>query len=78
MPLYEYTCLDCNESFDALRKFAEADDTIACLHCESENTVRGLSTFAVHGSSSTRSEPIQQTTTNGGGCCSGGGCACGI
>lgn len=78
MPLYEYTCLDCSEKFDVLRKFDEADDPIDCLHCESDNTVRGLSTFAFHGAGSTsESVPTQQTmSSNGGGCCGGGACGC--
>lgn len=82
MPLYEYTCLDCNETFDALRKFSEADEPIACLHCEGENTVRGLSTFAFHG---TRTESNgntlsaqQPSPATGGGCCGGGACGCAI
>lgn len=80
MPLYEYTCLDCNETFDVLRKFSEVDQGVRCLYCESENTARALSTFAVHGGTRTTTEPgpVQRTATNGGGCCSGGACGCAI
>jgi len=40
MPIYEYRCLDCNESFDKLRPMSKADDPVACMYCEGLNTRR--------------------------------------
>jgi putative FmdB family regulatory protein len=45
MPIYEYVCLDCHETFDALRPMAKADAPIACSECESEHTSRTISVF---------------------------------
>lgn len=72
MPLYEYFCLDCRDSFDTLRKFEQADAPIRCRSCESDNTVRKLSLIAA---------PVRETSGaalgNGGGCaCGAGGCGC--
>jgi putative FmdB family regulatory protein len=50
MPLYEYRCLDCAITFEKLRAKRQADDPIACKHCQSQNTKRAISLFAAHGS----------------------------
>jgi putative FmdB family regulatory protein len=50
MPLYEYKCLDCEACFDALRGMADADASIACPKCGSENTCRQISLFSAIGS----------------------------
>ncbi len=72
MPLYEYTCLDCRQTFEVLKKFSEADEPVACLHCESTNTVRHLPVFVVHSSGR-----ISSGTESGGACaCGAGGCGC--
>ncbi|OQY22279.1 MAG: hypothetical protein B6I34_06155 [Anaerolineaceae bacterium 4572_32.1] len=46
MPLYEYHCADCDATFEALRSMNQADETIACRHCNSLHTSRVFSTFA--------------------------------
>lgn len=73
MPLYEYFCLDCRQTFDALRKFDQADEPIRCLACEGENTTRKLSLIAA---------PVRMAgdgafagTASGCGC-GAGGCGC--
>lgn len=71
MPLYEYTCLDCRQSFEVLKKFSEADEPVACLYCESTNTVRHLPVFVVHSSGGTSGR-----TESGGCACGAGGCGC--
>ncbi|MDQ7030743.1 MAG: zinc ribbon domain-containing protein [Ardenticatenia bacterium] len=72
MPLYEYTCLDCHRSFEMLRKFSEAEVPAPCPRCGSEETVRHLPVFVVHGSGNAEAGP-----TAGGGCaCGAGGCGC--
>ncbi|HET91717.1 MAG TPA: zinc ribbon domain-containing protein [Chloroflexi bacterium] len=50
MPLYEYRCLDCQTSFDALRAMSDADSPIACPQCGSKNTGRKISLFSAIGS----------------------------
>ena len=45
MPLYEYICQECGTHFDALRQIKEADQAIACKHCQSPKTIRKLSVF---------------------------------
>ena len=38
MPIYEYTCTDCKQSFEAIRKMSEAPLT-ECLVCGKVGTV---------------------------------------
>ena len=70
MPIYEYTCLDCNARFDALRAIKDADSPIACKKCESKHTKRALSVFYAQSGSRT-------VAGTGGGCagCAGGSCS---
>lgn len=73
MPLYEYVCLDCRQTFDALRKMDQADASILCLACNSQNTIRKLSLIAA---------PARATDDGAfagpaSGCgCGAGGCGC--
>jgi putative FmdB family regulatory protein len=72
MPVYEYYCSHCHTQFDALRTMRQADDPIACEHCESERTARVLSVFfATSGGQSVSG------MSEGGGCGCGGACSCG-
>ena len=45
MPIYEYICLDCKNSFEALRQIKDADEGIECTDCGSKNTSRTISIF---------------------------------
>jgi len=49
VPLYEYKCSECEARFDALRGMDEADASIACPKCDSENTSRVISLFSAIG-----------------------------
>ncbi|MFQ5408134.1 MAG: zinc ribbon domain-containing protein [Anaerolineales bacterium] len=74
MPLYEYYCSDCKDTFDALRPMAEADAAIACKACEGEHTARVLSVFFAR-SAASDGGTVQNL---GGGCaCGNGMCGCG-
>ncbi|MDX1522756.1 MAG: zinc ribbon domain-containing protein [Anaerolineae bacterium] len=79
MPLYEYYCADCRDTFEALRPMSKADAPIQCKSCESMKTSRALSLFATHTGSSS-SAPLAASSMPrmqaGGGCC-GGACTCG-
>lgn len=37
MPIYEFKCNDCEQTFEALVLIASAVDTIRCKHCHSAN-----------------------------------------
>lgn len=52
MPLYEYYCPTCSESFEKLTSMSQADEPQICPNCASEQTSRQLSSFAVSGGSS--------------------------
>ena len=71
MPMYEYTCKDCEERFEVLARSASAPAPI-CPSCGGE-VARQFSTFATVGADKGMSLPM---AGGGGGCC-GGGCACG-
>ncbi len=75
MPLYEYTCQTCYNTFEKLRPVSELDADTPCTDCGSVSQ-RQLSVFAaVTVGASGESSPI----AGGGGCCGGGGgggCAC--
>lgn len=49
MPLYEYRCRMCGETFELLRRFSDADRDLICPQCRSEQIERLLSTFATTG-----------------------------
>ena len=72
MPIYEYICKDCNNKFEAVRSFSQADDPIKCSSCGSENTNRTVSKCWSIGNGS-----VTLSTTASGGCsgCAGGNCA---
>lgn len=80
MPIYEYTCQDCQKHFDARRTMADADMPIACPKCGGMHAKRGLSRFMVMGSSKSSGSDFSAGGGGGGGCsgCSGGSCgSCG-
>jgi putative FmdB family regulatory protein len=73
MPIYEYTCLDCGERFEALRSMKDADATIPCKKCEGNRTTRQVS--ACYAQSGGRI--VAGSASAAGGCagCAGGSCA---
>ncbi len=48
MPIYEYSCLDCGNDFEAL--VFRSSEKICCPNCQKENLERKMSTFAFKGS----------------------------
>ena len=76
MPIYEYACEICSNSFDKLRPASQMDDPAPCPDCAGESR-RQLSVFVSFSTSSTGE--TQAVAGGGGGCCGGGagaGCAC--
>jgi putative FmdB family regulatory protein len=49
MPLYEYQCRRCDNSFEKLRRMQDADADLQCPDCGSEEVERQFSTFAAAG-----------------------------
>jgi putative FmdB family regulatory protein len=45
MPLFEYTCHDCDKEFEALVRASESPE---CPSCHGTDLERKLSTFAAH------------------------------
>jgi putative FmdB family regulatory protein len=69
MPVYEYVCRSCQESFEAyVRAWGEA---VSCPGCQGTEVEKQVSRFAFAGPPGAASSP-------GGGCgCGRGGCGCG-
>jgi putative FmdB family regulatory protein len=70
MPLYEYRCRTCNDSFQLLRSVSAADEAATCPGGH-DDTVRALSLIA----RLRHSGPAPAPVTGSGGCCGGGCCS---
>ena len=73
MPLYEFRCRTCDETFDVRRPMSQASEPASCPQGH-DDAVRLLSVFASVGATGTGSAPAPAPRT-GGGCGSGCGCA---
>ncbi len=71
MPIYEYECSDCRQTFEVRRCFSEADLPAICVKCESKNTHKVLSTFYAKSAGSSSSSSVG---SSGCGNCHGGSC----
>jgi len=71
MPIYEYICDDCKNSFEKIVVNRQQD--ISCPKCSGKNAKIQLSVFssAIAGGSTKSS-----SGSSGGGSCCGGGCGC--
>jgi len=72
VPLYEFRCRTCDDTFEVRRPMSEASDPATCPQGH-DGAVRMLSVFASVGASG-GSAPAAAPRPSGGGC--GGGCAC--
>ncbi len=54
MPIYEYTCKNCQTKFEQLVPSMNSSAKVKCPHCASAKVVREMSLFAV-GAQETRS-----------------------
>lgn len=52
MPIYEYHCLQCGNSFEEIRNMEERDKEVICPKCHSTLVERVLSVFSYGGTSS--------------------------
>ena len=56
MPIYEYTCRNCDAKFEELTRWMNAADAkVKCPECGSPKTARALSVFAVGSEGSSKS-----------------------
>lgn len=69
MPLYEYACEDCGETFEELVSLRDRHNKRVCPNCGSEQVQRLVSTFAM-------GKPSANSTTSAASCptCSTGVC----
>lgn len=74
MPIYEYHCKQCEETFDRIRPFSEAESPVRCPRCQQEGAERVISAFA---SFSGARDGSSTSMGGNGGCagCRGGSCA---
>ena len=50
MPIFEYHCQECQETFERLVLRPQASPVITCPHCSSTQTTKLFSTFCAQGS----------------------------
>ena len=68
MPLYEYHCNNCEQEFEQIVRFSEADQVQTCPFCGDKDTSKKISTAASFGFSSSGS-----AISSGSSCESSGG-----
>jgi putative FmdB family regulatory protein len=74
MPIYEYTCRDCNREFEAL---VRSDTVPACPQCHSTQVDKQLSVVGKVGASSSSASPAAMGGCGAGACGAGGGAGAG-
>ena len=52
MPIYDYECLECEKTFEAIRKVGERKDELNCPVCGSKKLRQRVTSFRMHGWSS--------------------------
>lgn len=68
MPMYEYTCLDCQQPFEILRPISERKDACECPHCGAEKKhLQGMSVVSsLGGFSSSGGGSVSSSCSNSG------------
>lgn len=51
MPIYEYKCRRCGETFDEYRPYTSGDEGVKCPKCGAEHPKRLISFFVPHSNS---------------------------
>jgi putative FmdB family regulatory protein len=77
MPLYEYRCQACAQTFELLRPIAERTLQAVCPSCESATTMPLISRVAAGPSTAPWREAAPAPRGAAGGGCCGGACGCG-
>jgi putative FmdB family regulatory protein len=68
MPIYEYKCTECGNSFEKLVSFSETERVPACPSCKSKETRKKISAVFSFGTSGMLAQ-----NSSGSSCDSGGG-----
>jgi putative FmdB family regulatory protein len=77
MPLYEYRCNACLETFELLRPMADRTLQAVCPSCESTTSMPLISRVAISVQSASRADTAPAPRGGGGGGCCEGACGCG-
>lgn len=48
MPIYEYTCKDCNSQFEKFVRSMTSEVTVKCPHCGGTHVKKGWSVFGTN------------------------------
>jgi putative FmdB family regulatory protein len=62
MPYYQYSCRACGQSFEKKLPMSRANETQPCPGCQSRETRKKLTSFAVAGASRTMPNPAPRFT----------------
>jgi len=66
MPIYEYCCNDCGETFEKVVRLSEREELPpTCPECASHNTRKKISTISILGSISSESSTNNCATRGG-------------
>ena len=69
MPIYEYSCKNCDNRFEKLLKSMSDSEVVPCPKCGSKKTEKELSVFAVGAEQArTPARPACQSCASAGGC----------
>lgn len=77
VPIYEYRCDDCQDTFEVLTSFSNRDHTQTCPSCNGGHSHVQVSSFAALGAEPTGQDFATPAASTGGGCACGGACSCG-
>ncbi|UCH81135.1 MAG: zinc ribbon domain-containing protein [Nitrospiraceae bacterium] len=66
MPIYEYSCSDCNEIFSLLQSVYPAEQSTACPKCGSSKVKKVMSAFSCSSGSGGSSVPASNFGGGGG------------
>ena len=79
MPLYEYFCAECSDTFETIRPAAQADAPVVCPRCQASSPQRVLSLVGSSvrkGTARAGAAAAAMATSGMGGACCGGACGC--
>lgn len=74
MPMYEFTCQDCEKTFEELIFTASDENEVSCPSCHSAKVAKQLSAFSVGGSDAGYGGADFGGGCSTGSCCPGGTC----
>jgi putative FmdB family regulatory protein len=72
MPIFEYVCTDCHQSFE---KLVSREESVKCPSCEGEHLEKQFSTFGLGATTDSAYPSLPQYKPQGG-CCNPGSCGC--